>query len=268
KKEEQELKESEMKYRTLVEQSPEGILLGQGPLPHIVYANPAMKNISGYSVQELSSFTFQQTVGLVHPDDRELFFERFKDRLEGKPTPERYMFRGIKKDGTIIWVDLSSALIEYKGQPTVQAIFRDITDQVNTEERIKQSEEKFKESEEKYHRLAIYAPVAIYEIDCKSLRFKCVNEYMSKISGYSEKELLFMSPLELLDAESKGIFQNIMRKSIAGEKIDENIEFGVITKDGRHLWSTLSAKLTYKNNELDSAFVVAYNFNKEKKGRL
>ncbi len=268
KKEEQELKESEMKYRTLVEQSPEGILLGQGPLPHIVYANPAMKNISGYSVQELSSFTFQQTVGLVHPDDRELFFERFKDRLEGKPTPERYMFRGIKKDGTIIWVDLSSALIEYKGQPTVQAIFRDITDQVNTEERIKQSEEKFKESEEKYHRLAIYAPVAIYEIDCKSLRFKCVNEYMSKISGYSEKELLSMSPLELLDAESKGIFQNIMRKSIAGEKIDENIEFGVITKDGRHLWSTLSAKLTYKNNELDSAFVVAYNFNKEKKGRL
>ena len=186
KKEEQELKESEMKYRTLVEQSPEGILLGQGPLPHIVYANPAMKNISGYSVQELSSFTFQQTVGLVHPDDRELFFERFKT-VRRKTYPERYMFRGIKKDGTIIWVDLSSALIEYKGQPTVQAIFRDITDQVNTEERIKQSEEKFKESEEKYHRLAIYAPVAIYEIDCKSLRFKCVNEYMVKYRGTRKK---------------------------------------------------------------------------------
>ena len=53
-----------------------------------------------------------------------------------------------------------------------------------------------------------------------------------------------------------------------GEAIDENIEYGVITKDGRHLWTTLSAKLTYKNNELDSAFVVAHDITERKKTEL
>jgi PAS domain S-box-containing protein len=54
-------------------------------------------------------------------------------------------------------------------------------------------------------------------------------------------------------------------KSFAGEKMDEVVEFGVITKDGRHLWATLNAKLTYKNGELDSAFVVAHDVTERRK---
>ncbi len=127
------------------------------------------------------------------------------------------------------------------------------------------AEEKLREEDEKYSHLAEYAPAAIYEIDCKSLQFKSVNDYMCALSGYSEKELLSMSPFDLLNAESKERFREIFRKSITGEKIDPNVEFGVITKDGRSIWATLNAKLKYTNNELDCAFVVAHDITTRKK---
>ena len=127
------------------------------------------------------------------------------------------------------------------------------------------AEEKLREEEEKYRHLSENAPAAIYEIDCKSLRFKSVNDYMCTLSGYSEKELLSMSPFDLLNAESKERFKEIIRKTVASEKINPNVEFGVITKDGRLLWATLSAKLTYKDNELDCAFVVAHDITERKK---
>lgn len=132
KKTEKALKESEKKYKILVEQSLQGIVVGQEPiskglLPRIVFANQTISKILGYTPEELTSFSSQQTVNLVHPEDRQLFFGRFKDRLEGKSPPSNYEVRGIRKDGTTAWLEISSSRIEYDGQPAVQATFIDIT---------------------------------------------------------------------------------------------------------------------------------------------
>ena len=40
-----------------------------------------------------------------------------------------------------------------------------------------------------------------------------------------------------------------MLKSMAGEKIDETVEFEILTKNRGRVWATISATLTYKNNE-------------------
>jgi PAS domain S-box-containing protein len=125
---EKALKESEAKYRTLVEQSLQGIVIAQGIPIRLVFANSAMATITGYSPDELTSLSPKQIEDLVHPDDRELFFGRFKDRLHGKAAPSHYEFRGIRKDGTVILAEISSSRIEYKGQPAVQATFMDISD--------------------------------------------------------------------------------------------------------------------------------------------
>ena len=128
----------------------------------------------------------------------------------------------------------------------------------------KKARELLKESEEKHRHLAKYAPVAIYEIDCDTLQFKCVNDCMCELTGYSEEELLSMSPFDLLDFESQKHFKEIMRKSIAGEKIDENVEFRVIKKDGSKRWANLNAKLIYNKNKLYKAFVVAHDVTERK----
>ncbi|MGA3191305.1 MAG: PAS domain S-box protein [Candidatus Bathyarchaeia archaeon] len=177
------LREREEKYRSLVEQSMQGIVIAQGSIPHMVFANFAMSKILGYSVEELLSLSPQQTIGLVHQDDRELFFGRFKDRLEGKPVPPQYEVRGIRKDGTIVWLELSSARIEYGGQPAVQAIFTDITERKKTEE------EAFAERDrlETVTR-SIGAGLAIISKDYRTL---WANDVLKKIFGDVEGKICY-----------------------------------------------------------------------------
>jgi PAS domain S-box-containing protein len=81
---EEDLRQSEAKYRTLVEQSLQGIVVAQGVPPHLVFVNSAMVQISGYTPEELASVSLDR---LIHPDDRAIFFRRLKERFQGKTSP-------------------------------------------------------------------------------------------------------------------------------------------------------------------------------------
>jgi PAS domain S-box-containing protein len=218
------LRESEKKYRTLIEQSTQGLLLGQGPTPHIVFANSTMAKIMGYSVQELSSLSLQQVLGLVHPDDREFFFERFKKRLEGKPTPAQYEFRGIKKDGSTVWLELSSTLIEYQGQPTLQAVFADISER-------KKAEEELSKSEARYRDLADSLPEIVFETDALG-KLTYANQNAFKITGYTKEDLAKgLSAFDLVEQKDKEKAKEHLRKTLTNNPFSDN-EYTFVRKDG------------------------------------
>jgi len=120
-------------------------------------------------------------------------------------------------------------------------------------------------NEGNYRHLLEYAPTAIYEIDYRNQRFKSVNDAMCRLTGYSREELLAMNPSDLLDADSKIRFQERIRRGLAGEKIDEGVEYKSIVKDGRELWTVLNIKPTYKDGKLESALVVGYDITERKK---
>ncbi len=138
KKAEEELQESEEKYRTLIEHSLQGIIIAQGTPLRLAFANTAAAEVSGYTVEELLSFSSGSIRHLVHPEDQPVF-ERYVARLKGKPVPMRYDFRIIRKDGEVRWLEIYASVIEYQGNPAVQVTFIDITERKQAEEKIKQS---------------------------------------------------------------------------------------------------------------------------------
>ena len=135
---EEKLRNSEEKYRTLVEQSLQGIVIVQGIPPQIMFANPGIAEISGYSVEELQSFSHEKTKNLIHKDDQNFFFSRYEARLKGKSPPSNYEFRIIRKDGEVRWLELYSTRIVYHGNPAVQAVFVDITKRKEAEQQLKE----------------------------------------------------------------------------------------------------------------------------------
>ena len=132
---EEALLESEKSYRTLVEQSLQGLLVIQDF--RIVFTNTNFAEISGFSVEELLALSPEEVRAIIHPDDQKFVWERFRNRLEGKPEPPRYEYRGIRKDGIVVWLEIFASRIYYGGRPAIQGAIIDITERKKTEEELR-----------------------------------------------------------------------------------------------------------------------------------
>jgi len=137
---EKALRESEEKYRGLVERSLQGIVIAQDNPVRIRFASTPMQTITGFSPQELERFIPQQIANLIHPEDRQRFFRSFRDRLEGKEISSQNQYRALHKSGETRWVQIYSSRIEYDGAPAAQAAFLDITKRKHLEEQLQRQE--------------------------------------------------------------------------------------------------------------------------------
>ena len=134
---EKKLIESERQYRTVIETAQEGILIAKGA--EFVFVNQQMALLTGYSVEELMSRPFME---FVYIDDRELVKSNSLKRLNSETVEPRYHFRIVKKDGSLIWIEISGNKTEWKGEPAVINFGTDITDRINAETALRESEEK------------------------------------------------------------------------------------------------------------------------------
>ncbi len=135
------IRESEKKYRSLVENSLQGVLIIQDY--RVIFANTAFVKMSGYSVEELLSMPPEELMKRVHPDDYDIVWKRHEDRLLGKPVESFYEMRLCDRNGKTIWVEASVILSEYQGKQAVQCTFIDITDRKAYEEQLHDNEEKY-----------------------------------------------------------------------------------------------------------------------------
>jgi PAS domain S-box-containing protein len=133
------LKESEEKYRKLVELSPDAIVVHtQGT---IVYVNAAaIRQMGAESADEIVG---KPAIGFVHPDYRNLALQRIKNLLENNAKAELIHEKFIRLNGESFDVETTAIPFIYDGKPSVQLIVRDITERLRMEEARQESEKKF-----------------------------------------------------------------------------------------------------------------------------
>ena len=131
---EKALKESEKRFRSLIENAHDAIYIitPKG----FEYVNPAFEKLTGYSTGEIFSegFNFWK---LIHPDDMELIKKREEARIKGEELPSRYEFRVITKDGKVRMVEASTVDISEKSKIRIMGMLRDVTERRRAEEEIK-----------------------------------------------------------------------------------------------------------------------------------
>ena len=123
------LQESEERYRTFVENAVEGVVVIQDGL--VVYANPAALQFTGERYEEIHGKPFDQ---YIHPGDREMVAGRYRRRIQGENLPAIYDFRLVGRGGSETWVQLSVAVITWKGRPATLNFLSDITEHKEREQ--------------------------------------------------------------------------------------------------------------------------------------
>ena len=182
---EESLRESEKKYRALVDGSPDGIIIYSDG--KIVFANPSSASLMRASnVDELIG----KSTELVHPAYREKVINRIKEMNKtGKAVPiteERFL----RFDGTEVDVEVTAAPIIFNKKSAFQIITRDITERIRTEEEIKSKVAEL----EKFNRLAVGREIRIIELKQK------INELSVKLGLAPPHKMDFLN--EINDSEN------------------------------------------------------------------
>ncbi|MFZ5866321.1 MAG: PAS domain S-box protein [Thermodesulfobacteriota bacterium] len=131
KKAEEALRESEEKYRLVVQNANEAILVAQDG--KIKFINDKGMEIMGYTREEMGARPFLE---FIHADDREMVAERHRKRMRGEPVPHVYPFRIVDKWGYVKWMEINAVLITWEGRSATLNFLQDITARRRLEEEL------------------------------------------------------------------------------------------------------------------------------------
>ncbi|MDP3396899.1 MAG: PAS domain S-box protein, partial [Methanoregula sp.] len=215
---EEALRESEEKYRTLVEKANEAIIIAQDGV--FAFANRSMSELLGVPVMDLEGQPF---IDYIWPDDREWVVANYTKRISGVSIPDSYDFRIIGSGGRLMWVSLSAAVIQWKGKTATLNLITDITER-------KVAEEKLLETTEYLQNLFDYAnaPIIVWDPEYVITRF---NHAFEDLTLISEQEVIGQKLDILFPEESRDTSLFQIKKTLEGERW-ETVEIPILIKDG------------------------------------
>lgn len=228
-KTEEALRRSEERYRLLVDHASEGILISQDGI--LRFVNPRIAALTGRSEAELVG---QPLLDHIHADDRQVLIERNRKRRRGEPLSSHEMFRLIRADGGIVWIEFSGVDVEWEGRPAVLSFLIDITERRRLEDSLKQT---LDERETILER----SIVGIALLDPKG-RLRWANKAMGQIFGVDTERILGVS-LEPYYFSREAYMETgaaVSAAVLAGRPYEA--ELLMRRADGRLFWAQLSGK--------------------------
>jgi PAS domain S-box-containing protein len=218
---ERAIKESEEKFRSLVEQASDGVAI-VSPNGELIYISPAGQRITGYSESELQA---KNIFDLTHGDETDELNQRVQEAINKPGTPIKTLpYRMLHKDGSWRW--LENTVTNMMDVPSIHGIvtnFRDVTEKVMIEKKII-AEKDLSDSIINSLPGIFY----IYDFTGKFIRW---NKNFEQVTGYTAADIKKMHPLDFYDEDQKPMIaerlNNIFNREVPG------VESLLLTKDKR-----------------------------------
>ena len=233
-KTEEKLKESEEKFRTIAEQSLMGIFVVQDDV--IKYANQRMAEINGYSSEEILNWQPKEHLKTLSKESLPFALEQKRRQKSGlSDVRSQFQLQIIKKSGEKLWIENFTTPIHFKGRSANLVTFFDITDKVETEQ-------KLKESEQRYRGLYEDAPYAYFTLK-PDKSIKSCNQAAVELLGYNKEEFQNMMVFDLYNNSPEGLqkAKGVFKKFLEGKK-NQDVELQMKHKNGNMIWVSLTVK--------------------------
>ena len=234
---EKELLESEEKFRSLAEYSPNMIFINI--MNKVVYANHLCETMMGYSKEEFYSPDFQ-FYDLFAPESIELGKKAYSCHLIGKENPP-CEYALLTKDGEKLYIELNTKLINFSGRTAILGVATDITER-------KHAEEILFESEERLRSLYENMSIGLYRITPER-KILFANPAFIHILGFSSFE-----ELDQWNTEQKVFephyFHGAFKQQIENDGFIKGLESKHRRHDGSVIYIRESAKAVRDNNRM------------------
>lgn len=239
-------KESELKFRSLVEKSMVGVYIAQLDR-RLTYVNQRFAELFGYEPQELIDMGDKVVDNIYNRENRDRILKQLEDRKAAKKNVTNFEIEGVKKDGTSFWVEVYSSLVTIKGEMTSIGMLADITERKKAEESLIRSEARFRGA---FENASI--GVALVSLKGEWLR---VNRALCEILGYNEGELLLLTFQLITHPDDIASDVEFLRQMLRGETDYYKIEKRYIHKDGSTIWINLNVSLIRETNKQPAYFL-------------
>ena len=254
---EQQLRESEERYRNIVEHAHDGIFQSTRE-GRFIQANPAMARICGYDSPEqlISEVTDISTQYYADPNDR----IRYLEKIDKYDSIEQFEFQVKRKDGKIIWVSNNTRAIHNPRGNTViyEGMVKDITERKLAEQALRENEAKLR---------AIFDTVlsGIFLSDVDGIII-FANNRMVDMLGYELDELIGSEYTGYIHEGELDIARQNMSRLRAGEMDSLIVERKYRRKDGSVFWGIISgSRLAHPDGSYWASVGVIHDITESKK---
>lgn len=224
-----EIQKSEEKYRALIENTNEAIMVAQDN--KFKFANKAGERLLGEPLEKIVGKSFGE---YIHPDDRSKVEDRHRRRMRGEDAPSSYSFKVVDRSGRIRWVRLNVAPFVWEKRPATLCFLNDISD-------IRQAMGRLAKSEDRYRSILESIEEGYIEVDLKG-NIAFFNSSACRIFGLDEKGIKGLNLRSMTDYENKirGIdkFNEVYRTGIP----EKSFSWEITHKSGGK--KTLSASIS------------------------
>jgi PAS domain S-box-containing protein len=227
-------------FEGLFEAAPDAIMLVDCD-GRIVRVNQQMETVFGYSREELLGKPVEILLPMSFRGRHEIHRSVYCAKPRMRPMGGGLDLYGRRKDGSEFPVDVMLSPLDTQEGTLVIAAVRDITQQVQKEEALRESEARFRTIFER-------GAMGISLLDLEG-RVLTSNPALQEMLGYSEEELYGMVFTQFTHPADRGMDMNLFHELAAGKRSHYRLEKRYLRKDGRVVWGHLTVSLVRDAND-------------------